>query len=127
MTTTEAVGLVVSLIVTLIRPATHPPAPTVGVEDIAPTSSSSSGVASWFATGPDGLYGAAGPALRHGDWRGRRVRVTAGARSVVVTLNDWCACGPRHGRLTLLDLSDEAFRRLAPLSRGILRVTVTPE
>lgn len=85
-----------------------------------------SGVASWFATGPNGLYGAAGPLLRRGDWRGSRVIVcvTGTGRCVRVTLNDWCACGDRSGRPTIVDLSDEAFRRLAPLSRGVIPVTV---
>lgn len=81
------------------------------------------GVATWYADGP-GLYAAAGPALRHGDWRGSIVRVCAGDRCVDATLRDWCACGDRRGVPTLLDLSPAAFRRLAPLSRGVVAVTV---
>ena len=65
------------------------------------------------------MYAAAGPALRVGDWRGRTVTVTAGGRSVRVTLIDWCACP--DGRL--IDLYAGAFSRLAPLSRGVVRVT----
>ena len=83
------------------------------------------GYATWYAA--DGLIAAAGPALRrslgHG-WRGQRVAVCLSGRCVRVTLADWCACGPRHGQPTLLDLSDDAYRRLAPLSSGVLRVTV---
>jgi rare lipoprotein A (peptidoglycan hydrolase) len=83
-----------------------------------------SGIASWFATGPDGLYAAAGPALRAmlgPKWRGRYVTVSAGARrSIRVRINDWCGCP--GGRL--IDLADEAFARLAALSRGLIRVTV---
>lgn len=76
------------------------------------------GTASWYAA--SGLIAAAGPALRHGDWRGSRVTVHGNGRSVTVTLSDWCQCyGSR-----LIDLSDDAFRRLAPLSRGLLKVTI---
>ena len=70
-----------------------------------------------------GMYAAAGPALRRAlgpRWRSARVTVTAGARSVVVRLADWCACP--GGRV--LDLYGSAFSRLAPLSRGVVRVTV---
>jgi hypothetical protein len=73
------------------------------------------------------MIAAAGPALRRSlgkGWRGTRVAVCLDGRCVRVTLADWCACGPRHGRPTLLDLSDGAFRRLAPLSRGVIEVTV---
>lgn len=80
-----------------------------------------SGEASYFGTGPDGLYAAAGPALRVGDWRGRRVRVWYGSDWVDVTLNDSCWC-PAPDRI--IDLSDEAFASLAPLWRGVIDVTV---
>lgn len=77
------------------------------------------GTASWYNDGP-GLYAAAGPALRHGDWRGSEVRVCNGSACVTVTLSDWCQCyGTR-----LVDLSHEAFARLAPLSRGLVEVRV---
>ena len=47
--------------------------------------------------------------------------VSANGRSVTVTLSDFCQCfGTR-----LLDLSDDAFARLAPLSRGLVHVTVS--
>jgi rare lipoprotein A (peptidoglycan hydrolase) len=88
------------------------------------TSSLRSGLATWYDDGP-GLYAAAGPDLRHGDWRGSFVTVTSGSRSVTVQLTDWCACGDRNGRPTLLDLSATAFRRLAPLSKGVIAVEVT--
>jgi hypothetical protein len=81
------------------------------------------GRASWFATGPDGPYGAAGPALRSGNWRGSKVRVCADD-CVVVTLNDWCQCYRNESRERVIDLSDEAFARLAPLSAGIINVRV---
>lgn len=81
------------------------------------------GVATWY--GALGIVGAAGPALRAflgPGWRGDRVTVCAGPRCVRVLLVDWCACGPRGGRPTLVDLSPAAFRRLAPLSAGVVPV-----
>jgi rare lipoprotein A (peptidoglycan hydrolase) len=67
-----------------------------------------------------GLYAAAGPRLRVGNWRDRYVRVVANGQAVVVRLIDWCACPQR-----LLDLYSSAFQRLAPLDRGLLQVTVS--
>ena len=81
-----------------------------------------SGWASWFDY-PSG-QAAAGPLLRSGDWHGRVVTVCA-RDCIVVALTDACACGDRHGVATLLDLARADFARLAPLSSGILRVTVT--
>jgi hypothetical protein len=87
-----------------------------------------SGTASWYCGHgspctrgyPDGLYAAAGPALRQGRWRGRTVTVALGARRVRVTLIDWCACPSR-----LLDLYSSAFERLALLSHGLVNVGVS--
>ncbi len=81
-----------------------------------------SGSATWYEA--RGYVAAAGPALRQWlgtHWRGTRVIVTSRSGSVSLTLSDWCACG--HGRL--IDLSDDAFRELAPLSTGVIRVTIT--
>jgi hypothetical protein len=79
------------------------------------------GTATWYADPrKSGLYAAAGPPLRVGDWRGRLVTVTANGHSFRVVLSDWCACRDR-----VIDLSPGAFSRLAPLSRGLVRVTVT--
>ena len=80
-----------------------------------------SGLATWYAA-PAGAA-AAGPALRAflgRSWRGTRVLVCASGRCVRVTLSDWCACG--GGRV--VDLDAAAFAALAPLSRGVVRVTV---
>ena len=53
---------------------------------------------------------AAHPSLR----LGTRIRVRHGNRSVVVKITDRCRCS--------LDLSKGAFKRLAPLSKGRIRV-----
>lgn len=79
-----------------------------------------SGTATWYAWRPG--QAAAGPALRRAlgpRWRGRSVTVCAAA-CVRVRLTDWCACG--GGRV--VDLDARSFARLAPLSRGVLKVTV---
>jgi rare lipoprotein A (peptidoglycan hydrolase) len=88
------------------------------------------GSASWYCkTGvstcthsyPGGMYAAAGSEIRIGNWRGRTVRVCGNGRCVAVKLIDWCACGgPR-----VIDLYSDAFRQLAPLSQGTLKVTVS--
>jgi len=67
-----------------------------------------------------GLYAAAGPALRVGDWRGRRVQVCRSGNCVTVTLIDWCGC---HGS-RVIDLYSDAFKRLGPTSAGVISVTV---
>lgn len=80
-------------------------------------------MASWYATGGPGVYGAAGPALRHGDWRGSLVTVCAvGGRCATLPLLDWCAClGTR-----VIDLSLGAVYALGlDPSRGIYEVEVT--
>ena len=104
-----------------------PPSPATGTRTAtvrAPrTAHSLRGRATWHATGRDGWYAAAGPLLRRAlgkGWRGRRVYVCM-TRCIRVTLNNWCLCS-RDRRL--VDLSDEAFQALAPLSRGVLRVEV---
>jgi rare lipoprotein A (peptidoglycan hydrolase) len=71
------------------------------------------------------MIAAAGPALRGylgRHWRGTLVSVCSG-RCVVVRLSDWCLCTGNGGRL--IDLSDDAFAQLAPLSRGVIRVSIT--
>ncbi len=89
---------------------------------------STSGAASWYCghgsacprARSGGLYAAAGPKLRSGEWRGRRVVVRSGGRRVAVTLVDWCACPGR-----VIDLFADAFAHLAPLSRGRVNVQVS--
>jgi rare lipoprotein A (peptidoglycan hydrolase) len=95
----------------------------------ASSKGSITGTASWYcghgsrctAGYPSGLYAAAGPALRVGNWRGRVVLVSANGRVVMVKLVD-CNCG-QHANL--IDLYRDAFSRLADPSRGLIRVTVS--
>ncbi len=78
-----------------------------------------SGVATWFRS-PAGVS-AAGPALRRAlgpNWRGTIVRVTANGRSITTKLGDWMRAD------WLIDLHRPLFAALAPLSRGVLEVTV---
>ena len=93
------------------------PAPITGTATFYCQPSRSACTRGYPASGP---YAAAGPALRVGKWRGRWVTVRASGRAIRVRLVDWCACPGR-----LIDLYGSQFSRLAPLSRGVLRVSVT--
>jgi hypothetical protein len=115
--------------------AVDAPLPTIGTGSAAaggaldPDPSSAStlrGTVSWYPA--DGPIAAAGPALRRAlgpGWRGTAVRVSAGGRSVVVVLSDWCGCYRGSVRERLVDLSDDAFAELAPLAAGLVRVRLT--
>lgn len=91
-----------------------------------------SGYATWFRA-PEGTA-AAGPALRRKlgkHWRGKTVRVQYGRREVAVRLTDWCACGRRHGRPTVIDLNAADFGWLVDprnpargRARGVVDVVV---
>ena len=87
-------------------------------ETTAPTE----GTASWYDVGP-GLY-AAVPSYRFGD-QTYPLNVCAGERCVQVTVRDHCSCFVGTSRERVIDLSADAFRRLAPLSRGLVRVTLS--
>jgi hypothetical protein len=78
------------------------------------------GTATWFRS-PAGVS-AAGPALRAAlpGWRGTSVRVCHADRCIVTVLGDFM----RADRL--IDLDDDAFAALAPLSVGVLAVVLTP-
>lgn len=94
---------------------------------VVPRGNGTAGRASWY--GASGMIAAAGPALRARlgkGWRGQVVTVCAGERCIRVRLADWCQCYRGEGRERLIDLSDDAFRRLAPLSRGLVRIRVIP-
>lgn len=78
------------------------------------------GEASWYDDGP-GLYGAV-HSYRWGDRR-YNVRVCRADNAdvcVTVTVRDHMA-----NRVRAIDLSPQAFSRLAPLSRGVVQVTVS--
>jgi len=82
------------------------------------------GRATWYRA--DGMIGAAGPMLRAyigRHWRGSliEVRSIVTGQRIVVRLTDWCLCA--HGR-RLVDLSDDAFMQLAPLSKGVIGVSI---
>jgi len=81
------------------------------------------GEASWYCCtrgySSGALVAAAGPALRVGRWRGRYVTVCA-SRCVRARLVDWCGCPHR-----VIDLHPGVFRRLAPMSRGVVQVRVS--
>jgi hypothetical protein len=86
-----------------------------------PAGHSIAGLATWYSA-PAG-QAAAGPDLRAAlgsGWRGRLVRVNG----IAVRLTDWCACGDRGGVPTLIDLPASDFGRIAPLSRGVVRIVV---
>lgn len=95
---------------------TATPRPTPSSKPLRPRSTRS-GIASWFDSYGSGLYGAV-HSWRFGDRR-YPVAVCAGSRCVTVTIRDFCACPGR-----LIDLSRDAFARLAEPSRGLIRVTV---
>jgi rare lipoprotein A (peptidoglycan hydrolase) len=93
---------------------------------VADAGAARKGVASWYAWHPS--EAAAGPALRRmlgPAWRGKTVTVRANGRSVRVRLTDWCQCYSGTAAERIIDLDVRAFSRLAPTSRGLLRVEVT--
>jgi hypothetical protein len=105
----------------------HPP--TTSMPAIPETSTAVSGLATWYCGGGSACTrgypatypgAAAGSELRVGAWRGRWVRVCAGSRCTRARLIDACACPGER----VIDLYASVFRRLAPLSRGVVRVSV---
>jgi len=87
------------------------------------------GKASWYGQAHQGRAMANGrPFNRHAmtaaSWNyplGTKVRVTAGTKSVVVTITDR---GPAKRLHRVLDLSQSAFSKLASTDRGVIRVCV---
>jgi len=89
------------------------------------TSTRVTGLATWYCCTKgwtsDRLFAAAGSELRQGRWRHRTVTVTGpNGRTIRLPLVDWCLCSGTR----VIDLSPAAFRMLAPLSRGVVSVTV---
>ena len=101
------------------------PLPRAGVGPKQPilAAGTISGLSTWYSWHPN--EAAAGPALRRSlgpGWRGATVRVCSLHRCVTVRLSDWCLCP--GGRI--VDLDRRSFVQLAPLSRGVIPVTVMP-
>lgn len=122
-------GIIICILVwTAAPPPAVPPIPNetrLSGPEAPPTAKPLAGIASWY--GASGMIAAAGPVLRRAlgpSWRGQRVRVCVSGRCIRVVLADWCQCYKGTRRERLLDLSDDAFRRLAALSRGLVRVQV---
>lgn len=86
------------------------------------------GLASWYSAAPN--TAAAGPAVRvflNHDYMGARLRVClyGTARCVTTTIRDVCLCRPPFvSSRRAIDLSDDDFARLAPLGRGVVKVTI---
>ncbi len=90
-------------------------------------SSSIAGSATWYCSrtsactrgyGPSDMVAAIDPTL--GIPKGARLRVHHGDRFVDVTVVDVCLCRAER----IIDLTSGAFSRLAPLSRGVIRVSI---
>jgi hypothetical protein len=75
--------------------------------------------------GGDAHLGAV-PTFHYGD-EPYQVTVRHDARHTVVTVVSYCACGDRAGTPTVIDLSPAAFSDLAPLSAGVIEVTIVVE
>jgi hypothetical protein len=120
--------LVVSLEGTPQRAAGHD-ADVVASGVLPDTATVQTGTATWCAPTPkycqswggDAMKGAV-QSFRYGDtpYRVKVCLASDSDRCTQVTVVSYCACGN-----TLIDLSPTAFRQLAPLSRGRIRVTMT--
>lgn len=93
----------------------------------APTTSSITGTATWYClagvsrctrTAQNGLYAAISPDLDF--LRGKAISVCYGASCVTVEVID-CNCSAHRS----IDLYADAFRMLAPLSAGRIKVTIS--
>jgi hypothetical protein len=88
------------------------------------------GKATWCAPTPThcqswggGALVGAVPSFSYGD-EPYLAEVCSGGACVTVTVVSYCACGDRGGEPTVIDLSPAAFSRLAPLSAGVIDVTM---
>lgn len=90
---------------------------------VGATSFIQTGTASWYDDGP-GLYAAVNSFRWGDDPYDLTVCLRDGSKCVTVTVRDHCQCHVGTPKERLIDLSPAAFRRLGPLSRGLLRVTV---
>jgi hypothetical protein len=127
--------LLLAFLVVGCSTAAHEPTPraipdTAGVGSAPETvdtlsgeqSSIESGVASWFNSYGPGLYAAVN-SYRFGDPRYNvRVCLQDGSKCVTVVVRDYCQCPGNR----IIDLSRDAFSRLADPSVGLVPVTVSP-
>lgn len=99
----------------------------VSPDPTVPPASSIEGSATWYCSatsactagyGPSDLVAAIDPTL--GIAKGTRVTVTHEGSEVTVRIVDVCACAGSR----VIDLTSGAFKRLAPLSAGRIRVTL---
>jgi hypothetical protein len=61
----------------------------------------------------------------HGHYLGHRIQACLGtACTSPIVLTTSCACGPRHGKPTVVDLPIWAFEQLAPYGAGVIWITV---
>ncbi|CAM0136500.1 unnamed protein product [Umbelopsis sp. WA50703] len=117
---------------------THHAQHTEDSSDSGSGSQSFSGIGTWFIPATEGgSQGACGPfesnseligalnAPQYGDmsekssWCGKKVKVTSGGKSVIITINDACPeCA--HGSI---DLTQAAFEKLGNLVTGVLDIT----
>lgn len=127
VTVTQTVRVQASHVSRARQPAGRPPGPVRLRRSAPPSRTGGAPVrATWYegrrgACGPlRGLYAASGRDMLGGHVKcGTRVEVCHSAECVTVTILDRCAgCGAG------IDLAAGAFRRLAPLSRGVIRVTI---
>ena len=107
----------------------------VASPDSAAVAHPSSGIASFYGEAYRGRKMADGrpfdpDAMTAASWDyplGTRVRVTHGGREVVVTITDRGPARRLRQQGRIIDLSEAAFARLAPLSSGLVAVSVVPE
>jgi hypothetical protein len=98
-----------------------------GAPDVAIAGPLWSGSATWYCSsrsactrgyGPRDMVAAIDPSL--GIERGTLLTVSHGGAEVVVRIVDVCQCKGRR----IIDLTSGAYRRLAPLSTGVIPVTI---
>jgi hypothetical protein len=126
-----ATAAIVALLLVFLLPAASrsgslpPPSVVALTPGHGQVSALISGRATWYCgngspctrgTSPDDMVAAIDPTT--GIDKGERVTVRHGGRSVTVRIVDVCACGGSR----VIDLTSGAFRRLAPLSRGVIAV-----
>lgn len=124
-----AFGLLALIVTQLLIPADARGAVTV--PPVTATNPDAEGWATWYddptpprlPAGVDGY--AAVPSWSFGDTPYVQHLCGAGRGAITcvdVLVQDFCACGDRHGSPTIIDLSSGAFAEIADLSRGVILV-----